>query len=119
MQTNQNTQLLLMSKTKTANSLWCLSFYSKMNFMQKCDYYVRQIENYCGSDPLEYWHKYSCWLEKNVNNSQENKSILEEIFCKCLSIFEKVEKYKQDIRLIQIFIKYVSQYTSFIINIVH
>lgn len=79
-----------------------------MNFIQKCDYYVRQIENYCGFDPLNYWYEYTSWLEKNANNVKENKEILEAIFCKCLSIFEKVETYKQDLRLIKIFIKYVS-----------
>lgn len=80
-----------------------------MNLASKCGVFVREIENYCGNDPLENWFTYACWLERNANESTEtNRTILEEIFCKCLSIFEKVANYKQDRRLIKVFVKYVS-----------
>lgn len=78
-----------------------------MDFIQKCYFYVREIENYCGSDSLDFWYKYCVWLERNASETSENNRILEDIFCKCLSIFENITKYKQDRRLIKIFIKYV------------
>lgn len=64
------------------------------------------IRNYQGSDPLELWYHFLNWYEKNSQFDQENK--LTKTMQMCLNTFENHEVYKQDSRMYQIWMKFVS-----------
>lgn len=57
-------------------------------------------------DPFELWFNYISWYEQNRQNDVENKfrSTLE----RCLSQYEHDESHKQDIRMVKLWMKYVS-----------
>ncbi|KAG5680108.1 hypothetical protein PVAND_009634 [Polypedilum vanderplanki] len=56
-----------------------------------------------GNDPLDLWWKYICWLE----NHQELEAKFRKTVEQCLSIYDKYEIYKQDLRLVKLYIKYI------------
>ena len=64
------------------------------------------IRMYEGNDPLEPYYNYVIWLEQSFPKmGRENNvtQLLEDTLIK----FKDNEKYKQDLRLIQLLIKYV------------
>lgn len=63
------------------------------------------ISNYQGSDPLEHWYQYICWYEQNIQTDHER--LFETILGKCLSIYEGQQHYKQDTRMVKLWMKYV------------
>lgn len=65
------------------------------------------IRSYCGNDPLGPWYEYILWLEQSYPKSGKESGI-DEIVEKCLNEFENAEQYKQDPRMIKLYIKYVS-----------
>lgn len=69
--------------------------------------FEKSIENYSGGDPLELWYEYIEWIEQSYPKSGKETE-LNEIISKCLSVFENDERYKQDQRMIKLYIKYVS-----------
>lgn len=64
------------------------------------------IKNYSGNDPLEPWYAYICWIEQSYPAGGTNSG-LQKIMHKCLARFEQDERYKQDRRLIKLFIKFM------------
>ncbi|EDW08405.1 uncharacterized protein LOC6578560 [Drosophila mojavensis] len=64
------------------------------------------IKNYNGDDPLEPWYTYICWIEQSYPAGGSNSG-LQKVMHKCLTKFEDDERYKQDPRLIKLFIKYM------------
>lgn len=70
--------------------------------------FERAIENYNGDDPLELWYDYILWIEQSYPKSGK-ETALNEVISSCLSKFENEERYKQDRRMIKLFIKYVSE----------
>lgn len=69
--------------------------------------FERAIDNYNGDDPLELWYDYILWIEQSYPKSGK-ETALNEVISSCLSKFENEERYKQDRRMIKLFIKYVS-----------
>lgn len=67
------------------------------------------IQNYTGDDPLSGWYEYIEWVEQSFPKSGK-ESALDELIEKCLVEFEREEKYKQDPRMIRLYIKYVSSF---------
>lgn len=65
---------------------------------------------YKGPDPLEYWYHYVNWYEQNYCYDVSNK--MPELLQKTLGLFESYDVYKQDLRLIKIWMKYVSRFDS-------
>lgn len=63
------------------------------------------IDAYIGEDPLELWFNFICWYEHNVALDTENS--FEAILGKCLSMYEYKENFKQDTRMVQLWMKYV------------
>ncbi|XP_063696925.1 uncharacterized protein LOC134827945 [Culicoides brevitarsis] len=63
------------------------------------------INCYRGNDPLGLWWNYICWLEQNTHMDTENqfRKSLEQ----CLSIYENYDGYKQDVRFVKLWIKYI------------
>lgn len=84
------------------------------NFRERKTYFILQIyrkwentiSNYQGPDTLELWYQYICWYEQNIQQDQER--LFETILGKCLSIYESQQHYKQDTRLVKLWMKYVS-----------
>ncbi|KAL7735494.1 hypothetical protein ACLKA6_010530 [Drosophila palustris] len=64
------------------------------------------IKNYSGNDPLEPWYAYIGWIEQSYPAGGSNSG-LQKVMHKCLARFEQDERYKQDPRLIKLFIKFM------------
>lgn len=71
--------------------------------------FERSIESYSGDDPLEIWYDYIQWIEQSYPKSGK-ETALNEVISSCLAKFENDERYKQDRRMIKLFIKYVSDF---------
>lgn len=69
--------------------------------------FERAIDSYDGDDPLDIWYDYIQWIEQSYPKSGK-ETALNEVIASCLSKFEHDERYKQDRRMIKLFIKYVS-----------
>lgn len=75
--------------------------------MQQRLEYEKNIRSYVGEDPLSVWYEYVSWVEQSYPKSGK-ESALDELIQKCLLTFEHEDKYKQDARMIKLYIKYVS-----------
>lgn len=71
--------------------------------------FEQSIFDYVGDDPLDLWFEYVSWVEQSYPKSGK-ESALDDLLKKCLSTFEKDDRYRQDQRFIRLFIKYVSSY---------
>ncbi|XP_031628523.1 uncharacterized protein LOC116344214 [Contarinia nasturtii] len=78
------------------------------NFLFQCSKFVNAIENYTGNDRLIPWYEYILWLEENFDIDCRKETIFEHILARCLREFEFEERYKQDRRLIKLFIRYIN-----------
>lgn len=88
------------------------SKYDEVNyFVLECKKYVHAIQNYSGDDSLAPWYAYLLWMEENFVIDFQNDTIFHDILAACLCLYEREEKYKQDRRLIKLFIKFVSVHT--------
>lgn len=77
-------------------------------FVLECKKYVNEIEKYSGGDHLAPWYSYLLWMEENFIIDFNKETIFDQILAACLCQFENDERYKQDRRLIKLFIKFVS-----------
>lgn len=64
------------------------------------------IHLYKGPDPLEYWFHYVNWYEQNYCYDATNK--MPDLLQKILSQFNNINAYKQDHRMVKVWLKYVS-----------
>ncbi|KAG4074414.1 hypothetical protein HA402_000393 [Bradysia odoriphaga] len=64
------------------------------------------IESYEGNVPLDLWFNYVCWYEQKMSLDTENK--YQWALSKCLATFESNENYKQDIRMVKLWMKYIN-----------
>lgn len=79
-------------------------------FVSECKKYVKEIQNYSGVDPLAPWYAYLLWMEENfIIDFTGKETIFDEVLASCLCQFEHDVRYKQDRRLIKLFIKFVSK----------
>lgn len=62
---------------------------------------------YTGDDPLDLWFKYICWLESNLATHQELEGKFRKSVEQCLAAYDKYDIYKQDLRLVKLYIKYI------------
>lgn len=63
------------------------------------------IRGYVGNDPLDLWFNYVTWYEQNRTYDRVNN--LRPILEKCLAQYQETESYKQDIRLVKLWMKFV------------
>lgn len=77
-------------------------------YQKESQAYVNAIEAYTGTDPLNLWYKYICWIDDVFNQYEDDTAIMENVLQICLAKFENDKIYKNDRRLIKIFIKFVS-----------
>ncbi|KXJ82894.1 hypothetical protein RP20_CCG010316 [Aedes albopictus] len=63
------------------------------------------IRAYSGADSLDIWFNYICWLEQHKVFDKDGgfRKILEQ----CLSNFENFENYKQDVRMVKLWMKFI------------
>lgn len=71
------------------------------------------INSYNGQDPLDLWFRYICWLESNYNSNSALEAKFRKSVEQCLSTYDKYDNYKQDIRMVKLWIKYVSVLDTF------
>lgn len=81
-------------------------------FLLECKKNVNVIERYSGPDPLHLWYEYLLWIDEHFVIDFKQETIFDLILSACLCTFEKDERYKQDRRLIKLFIKFVSDDVS-------
>lgn len=65
------------------------------------------IRAYVGDDPLAAWYDYVLWVEQSYPKSGK-ESALDEVIQQCLVTFDSAEQYRQDPRMVKLYIKYVS-----------
>uniref|UniRef100_A0A182PUC1 BUB1 N-terminal domain-containing protein n=1 Tax=Anopheles epiroticus TaxID=199890 RepID=A0A182PUC1_9DIPT len=68
------------------------------------------IRGYNGSDPLDLWFNYITWYEQNRSFDRLNN--LRPIVERCLLLYQEQDGYKQDTRMIKIWIKYIDMQQS-------
>lgn len=64
------------------------------------------IAAYNGPDPLELWYNCISWFDCTVHIDPQNK--FRETLEKCLALDEYNEFYKQNVRIVKLWVKYVS-----------
>lgn len=73
-----------------------------------CRKYEVLLRSYEGSDPLKPWYKYISWVEQSfLRDGREGN--LYTLLERCLVQFKEDERYLQDRRYIELWIKYVSK----------
>lgn len=82
----------------------CNDAEAQNELQQQRHQFESNIKAYTGDDPLELWYEYILWLEQ----SYPKDSAMDDVLVKCLIKFENEDKYKQDHRMIKLYIKYVS-----------
>lgn len=65
------------------------------------------INSYNGQDPLDLWFRFICWLESNLNTNAALEAKFRKSVEQCLSAYDKFDNYKQDLRMVKLWIKYV------------
>lgn len=90
--------------------------YSLLILFLYCRKYEVLLRSYEGNDPLELWYEYILWVEQSfLRDSREgNLYVLLE---RCLAHFKEDERYLQDRRYIELWIKYVSINTETLVII--
>jgi hypothetical protein len=84
------------------------SFSTLQNEISQWEHKIRvQSDSNC-VDPLEIHFKYICWLESHLTIHKDLEERFKKAVEACLSIFDKYENYKQDLRMVKLWIKYVS-----------
>ena len=73
---------------------------------------LEAIAEYEGEDPLSVHYDYICWIEQNYPKGG-SESGLDKAVLECICAFDSEEfpqfmKYRQDRRMIKLYIKYVS-----------
>lgn len=70
---------------------------------------IRSWENaihlYKGPDPLEYWFHYVNWYEQHYSYDANNK--LPQLLQKVLEKYSNINSYKNDHRMVSVWLKYV------------
>ncbi|XP_054743067.1 mitotic checkpoint serine/threonine-protein kinase BUB1 [Anastrepha obliqua] len=78
-------------------------------FLRDKQAWENAISMYQGPDPLDHWYNYICWYENHLRGDLENK--FRETLERCLALFEHSEFYKQDLRMVRLWLKYIEMQT--------
>ncbi|KAK3089597.1 hypothetical protein FSP39_004898 [Pinctada imbricata] len=69
--------------------------------------YESALRTYNGDDPLEIWHSYILWIEQAYPKGGKSGHLVE--LCeRCISQFKDDERYQNDQRYIEVWIKYAN-----------
>lgn len=75
------------------------------NFLKDKQAWENAIALYQGPDPLDHWWNYICWYENHVHGDPDNK--FRETLERCLTLYEHSDYYKQDVRMVRLWLKYI------------
>lgn len=75
-------------------------------YFSPCSAHEVAIAEYNGDDPLEPWYDYICWIEQSCPKSGKESS-LDKVITQCIQNFENDERYRQDRRMIKIYMKFI------------
>ncbi|XP_017474309.1 PREDICTED: uncharacterized protein LOC108364936 [Rhagoletis zephyria] len=78
-------------------------------FLRDKQAWENAISMYQGPDPLDHWYNYICWYENHLRGDPENK--FRETLERCLALFEHSDFYKQDLRMVRLWLKYIEMQT--------
>nr|CAD7396045.1 unnamed protein product [Timema poppensis] len=65
------------------------------------------IRSYEGGDPLQLWVEYVSWVEQCFPQGNGRDSKYPQILEKCLTLFKDDANYKQDLRYVKLWVKYI------------
>nr|CAD7456386.1 unnamed protein product [Timema tahoe] len=65
------------------------------------------IRSYEGGDPLQLWGEYVSWVEQSFPQGNGRDSKYPQILEKCLTLFKDDANYKQDLRYVKLWLKYI------------
>nr|XP_014098767.2 probable inactive serine/threonine-protein kinase bub1 [Bactrocera oleae] len=82
---------------------------SMHGFLRDKQAWENAISMYQGPDPLDHWYNYICWYENHLRGDPENK--FRETLERCLALFEHSDFYKQDLRMVRLWLKYIEMQT--------
>ena len=85
---------------QTKNSKFIIFFNNAREWEEK-------IANYFGDDVLSLWKEYIQWIEDNYPSLNKESGIIN-VLERCTRSLLHEEKYKDDLRYLQIWLKYVS-----------
>lgn len=69
--------------------------------------YEKELRTYNGDDPLDIWYRYVVWVEQNYPKGGKDGNI-KVLIEKCVEAIQSSEKYLNDPRYLEIWIKYAS-----------
>lgn len=69
--------------------------------------YEKELRTYSGDDPLDIWYRYVVWVEQNYPKGGKDGNI-KVLIEKCVESIQSSEKYLNDTRYLEIWIKYAS-----------
>lgn len=80
------------------------------SFLKDKQAWEHAISLYQGPDPLDHWYNYICWYENHARSDPEHK--FRETLERCLTVYEHNEYYRQDVRLVRLWLKYIAMQTD-------
>lgn len=75
------------------------------SFLKDKQAWENAIALYQGPDPLDHWWNYICWYENHGHGDPDNK--FRETLERCLTLYEHSDYYKQDVRMVRLWLKYI------------
>ncbi|XP_017153887.1 uncharacterized protein LOC108163237 [Drosophila miranda] len=79
-------------------------------FLKDKQAWEHAISLYQGPDPLDHWYNYICWYENLAHSDPELK--FRETLERCLTEYEHSEYYRQDARMVRLWLKYIAMQTD-------
>lgn len=76
------------------------------SFLKDKQAWEHAISLYQGPDPLDHWYNYICWYENHAHSDPELK--FRETLERCLTVYEHNDYYRQDVRLVRLWLKYIA-----------
>ncbi|KAH8306674.1 hypothetical protein KR044_006303 [Drosophila immigrans] len=80
------------------------------SFLKDKQAWEHAISLYQGPDPLDHWYNYICWYENHTHSDPEHK--FRETLERCLTVYEHNDYYRQDVRLVRLWLKYIAMQTD-------
>ena len=83
--------------------------------------FEKELRAYTGDDPLEVWYNYAQWIEENYPKGGRDgnlQKLIESCFKTLYNTEETKDKYNDDSRVLNLWIKYVSVFFIIITTII-
>uniref|UniRef100_A0A1A9WUV0 Protein kinase domain-containing protein n=1 Tax=Glossina brevipalpis TaxID=37001 RepID=A0A1A9WUV0_9MUSC len=80
------------------------------SFLKDKQAWENAIALYQGPDPLDHWWNYICWYENHGHGDPDNK--FRETLERCLTLYEHSDYYKQDVRMVRLWLKYIDMQSN-------